>query len=132
MSSRPAMAVTASCGLIARALMPVLHCGPHLVHAHLWPCAIKNVEVLPGHGIRVRYVGALLHVRVILLPMVLGTPEDNYVVAGIPAWAPEKVVLVAADRIGEPVLRPEQVDCAGLPEILREDGRLWPHFGRQG
>src|SRR5258708_7887345 len=47
--------------------------------------------------------------------------HDDHAFAGVITRSPQEIILMAADRTRQAVLRTEEVDGAGLPVILSED-----------
>src|SRR5262245_9586754 len=88
--------------------------------------------ILLVHAPWIVMLARLLDAREKLREVVAIALQDDDDLARVFARPPEEMRLVRADRRGQPVSRPEQIDGAGLAVVLCEDRRPGSLVGRQG
>src|SRR6266566_3758180 len=57
--------------------------------------------------------------------------EHQHNFAGITAWTPQKIILMARNRLGQIELSAKEINRAGLAVVLAEDGSAFPVFRAQ-
>src|SRR5215213_7427679 len=111
--------VTLRLGLV---LVVVLEAGPGLFEGHLRvPADVHGQVVLIGHAVPAPDGIGLLDFSEDPSQRLCGSPDAYDDLAGAVPRTPDVVAVVTADRPGEPVSRPEEVDGARLPVVAGED-----------
>src|SRR5215813_8864754 len=104
--------------------VPVLQLRPQFLQRLLEPSAIEHVAMLVRHRVWVVHARALLHAYKQLLEALLAIIHDDNTFACVIARSPQEIVLMTADRPRQSIIRPEEIDRAGLARVLDKYRRL--------
>ena len=102
---RAPRAILAARPVAPAALPPAFHLGPVLLQREPQSAAIKHVEMVMRHGLRVLDSGHPADYLEQLLELFLPPLHDDHALAGVTARSPEVVTLVPADGLGQAVPR---------------------------
>src|SRR5579863_3241502 len=129
MKNPSALAGTA---ILAQAtLVPVLELGPGFGEGWLEVVADEDGIVLPLHSVIGSDGWPLIHAAAPGLGIFEVPLEQDDVFAGVSSRSPIVVILMRADRLGQSVMRAEEVDGARSAVVVGEDCRVGALFRRE-